>query len=684
MANQIIIDIGAVANDGTGDPLRTAFGYVNNNFSNIWATGVANSNVAFDGNKLITVNTNGNLILAPNGTGKVQANVDIVPNMANSRNLGALNNRWSTVYTQYLNVSSNVDFTGDVTVDGNLTVNGTTTTINTANVDIEDKVITIAYGSPNAAIANGSGITVAGANANIIWSNTAGWTLNDAVVATGNITAPYFLGNASQMTGLPEADPAGSNTQIQFNDGGAFGADADFYFDKTTNTLVVNGNLGEHSAELGATGFTELNANVILQVTANANSYTQINFQNIDNGSSATTDYIATAAFGTDSTFFIDMGYAGGGYDQNNPNNSLGNALFPQDGYVYTQGLNGTYGNLVLGSNEANGVVRIIADGSFISNIVATFSKDGIVTKGDIVPVASNTYSLGNATNQWSDLWVSNATIFMNSVPISLTAGNVLTVDGEAVLTNDSNTTITTTGNITGGNINTTGQVVAAGNITGGNLISTNGLYANVDLIVGDRANASASKGRFVSNSGFMYLQVGNGTPDSTGNIVFSPYQSSTARVTVDTASGNITAVGNITGGNILGNGASMTGVVTKTTGTWTVTSGTNTYSFTVPPSGVYQLWIEGNIANGIIAYNATVSVTNTNVPVIGQQFAWNYEGAGNPIAFTSIPAQIIGTAGAISNASPVVGTTTNTFDFGINNSSGNTVTVNYGYTKIS
>jgi hypothetical protein len=50
---------------------------------------------------------------------------------------------------------------------------------------------------------------------------------------------------------------------------------------------------------------------------------------------------------------------------------------------------------------------------------------------------------------------------------------------------------------------------------------------------------------------------------------------------------------------------------------------------------------------------------------------------------FTSIPAQIIGTAGAISNAQPAVANT-NVFSFGINNTSGNTVTVNYGYTKIS
>jgi hypothetical protein len=70
-------------------------------------------------------------------------------------------------------------------------------------------------------------------------------------------------------------------------------------------------------------------------------------------------------------------------------------------------------------------------------------------TAGNIIPVGNNVQSLGNATNQWADLWVSNNTIYINSVPITLGAGNVLTVDGNAVLSNDSDTSITTTGNIT-------------------------------------------------------------------------------------------------------------------------------------------------------------------------------------------------------------------------------------------
>ena len=126
------------------------------------------------------------------------------------------------------------------------------------------------------------------------------------------------------------------------------------------------------------------------------------------------------------------------------------------------------------------------------------------------------------------------------------------------------------------------------------------------------------------------------------------------------------------------------TNVVSPVSGSWTVTPGTNNYSFTVDINNTYNLWVLGNMPNGIIVYNATVSVSNLNVPVIGYQYAWNYTGGGSPILFTSIPVQIIGTAGAISTASPAVGTSTNTFVFGIQNNTASGITVNYGYLKIS
>jgi hypothetical protein len=121
---------------------------------------------------------------------------------------------------------------------------------------------------------------------------------------------------------------------------------------------------------------------------------------------------------------------------------------------------------------------------------------------------------------------------------------------------------------------------------------------------------------------------------------------------------------------------------ISPVTGSWTVTSGTSNYSFTVDINNTYNLWVLGNIPNGIIVYNATVSVSNTNVPVIGYQYAWNYTGGGS-LVLTSIPSQIVGTAGSISTSTPA-GSNTNTFTFGITNNSGSSQIVYYGYIKVS
>ena len=94
---QLIIDTGTAANDGTGDPLRTAFTETNTNFTAIYTAGPVDSNVRITDNTILTLNTNGNLVLAPNGVGKVVANVDIVPNSANIKNLGSTGARWNTV-----------------------------------------------------------------------------------------------------------------------------------------------------------------------------------------------------------------------------------------------------------------------------------------------------------------------------------------------------------------------------------------------------------------------------------------------------------------------------------------------------------------------------------------------------------------------------------------------------------
>lgn len=124
--------------------------------------------------------------------------------------------------------------------------------------------------------------------------------------------------------------------------------------------------------------------------------------------------------------------------------------------------------------------------------------------------------------------------------------------------------------------------------------------------------------------------------------------------------------------------------VLVSETGSWTVATGQATYSFTVPDNNTYVMWMRCNIPNGIITWNATATVTNTNVPAVGTQYAWVYSGGGTPIDIVTLPIQFIGTSGSIvRSAGGGVGTTTNRFDFVLNNTSGATQTAYYGYTQL-
>jgi len=124
------------------------------------------------------------------------------------------------------------------------------------------------------------------------------------------------------------------------------------------------------------------------------------------------------------------------------------------------------------------------------------------------------------------------------------------------------------------------------------------------------------------------------------------------------------------------------TNAVLPVSGSWTLSTGANTVSFTVTAGESYVMWVNGNIPSGIVNWNATVTLSNTNVPAIGVQYGWYYL-AGNALVLTSIPSQIVGTAGSISTSAPA-GSNTNTFTFGITNNSGTSQIVYYGYIKVS
>lgn len=61
---------------------------------------------------------------------------------------------------------------GTVIIAGNLQVDGTTTTINSTQLTVEDKIITLASGATNSTQANDSGFEIAGANASFKYFET--------------------------------------------------------------------------------------------------------------------------------------------------------------------------------------------------------------------------------------------------------------------------------------------------------------------------------------------------------------------------------------------------------------------------------------------------------------------------------------------------------------------------------
>ena len=89
---------------------------------------------------------------------------------------------------QGLATGNDVQF-NDLTIAGDLTVTGTTTSINSTNLDVTDKLISINKGGADAASANGGGLFISGANEAMTWDNgNTRFNFSDDIHAAGNIT----------------------------------------------------------------------------------------------------------------------------------------------------------------------------------------------------------------------------------------------------------------------------------------------------------------------------------------------------------------------------------------------------------------------------------------------------------------------------------------------------------------
>lgn len=206
-------------------------------------------------------------------------------------------------------VSGNYNIYADNTiVNGNLTVMGTQTSVETTDTLIQDRFVTLNAGELGAGVTGGSppsaGIEVdRGSNPNVYIrynESTTKWEItNDgstyAVIATGSTSI------------------AGSDTQVQFNDGGSgFGADSAFTFNKTTKTLTLGNITLQNStiSTVSTNGDLTIDPNGTGRIILNAAM--KLANQGSDPIASSGNNYVysKTPASGGSGVFFVNTSYS--------------------------------------------------------------------------------------------------------------------------------------------------------------------------------------------------------------------------------------------------------------------------------------------------------------------------------------------------------------------------------------
>ena len=276
--------------------------------------------------------------------------------------------------------------TSSVTVDVTITSWGTFSAAitGTAPINVTGGVVSInAAGIGNSLLTNSS-ITIAGHSVSLGGTQTlAASDLTNGTTGTGSIV----LAAGPALTGVPTAPTASAatnTTQIAttaFVTGGMTIAAYTYLGNSTSSSAVASGNtvltLGTPSGT-----FSAAVGSVLGQFSSNTNQYSQLCVQNLNSGSSASSDFVATADTGTDSSKYLDIGI----------NNSTG-AATPFAAalacYMYTD-----QAELDIGALGTSGIVNIYASGGTTTPTKAVaFSGTASTFSGQIASAVAGTAS---------------------------------------------------------------------------------------------------------------------------------------------------------------------------------------------------------------------------------------------------------------------------------------------------
>ena len=221
----------------------------------------------------------------------------------------------------------------------------------------------------------------------------------------------------------------------------------------------------------------------------------------------------------------------------------------------------------VTGNVTGNVVGNVI--GNVVGNVIGNISGN-LTVSGSNTQVLFNDNGLANAVAGMTFNKNLNALVVNGNV----TGGNIVTTGSTTATGNVTGGNISTAGSLTAtGNISTAGSILAAGNITGGNVLAPNAVIAT--LLTGGNLQVTGSV------SGSTMTAVGNITG---GNIITAGAVSLSGNLS---AGGNTVLSGNATAVTAA-NGTSTTQIATTAFVANSLVNGI--------PSGVITLW-SGSIA---------------------------------------------------------------------------------------
>ena len=218
------------------------------------------------------------------------------------------------------------------------------------------------------------------------------------------------------------------------------------------------------------------------------------------------------------------------------------------------------------------GTIVMVTEGSVYADTQWKLITDNPITIGTTSLTWTQNYSANSISAGTSNVVVSsNANVTISSAGTSA----VLTVSSTGTVVKG---TESVTGNITAGNVLTTGLISVTGNIYTGNILTNGYYYANGTAFSGGGGGGGTPGG---ANTQIQYNN--NGTFGGSAAFTFN---NTTNAITT---TGTFSATANITGGNILTNGLINVTNTTANTITTTLTSGADANFNLTAQNGVAQ-----------------------------------------------------------------------------------------------